>query len=76
MHIDIYYIGLMTDTKERNELIYKFRLEGKTLQAIGTMFSITRERVRQIVARQKVISLSTESPTQGIDRSLAGEYTR
>ena len=35
---------------ERDEMIRKMRDEGKTLAAIGDIFNLTRERVRQIVA--------------------------
>lgn len=37
--------------KDRDEIIMKLRKEGKTLQAIGDIFGLTRERVRQILAK-------------------------
>jgi len=33
----------------RGKLAYQYRQEGWTLQKIGTMFGLTRERVRQIL---------------------------
>ena len=33
--------------------MYKLRKEGRTLQAIAEMFDITRERVRQICAKEE-----------------------
>jgi DNA-directed RNA polymerase sigma subunit (sigma70/sigma32) len=45
----------MKTTKEaRNKLIADLRKEGRTLQEIGDMFNITRERVRQIIARREL----------------------
>lgn len=38
---------------ERDNRIVSLRREGKTYQAIGNIFGITRERVRQILARSQ-----------------------
>lgn len=38
---------------ERNEQIYAERMSGKTLQYVGDKYGISRERVRQIVARKE-----------------------
>jgi DNA-directed RNA polymerase sigma subunit (sigma70/sigma32) len=36
---------------ERNEVIDKLRTEGKTLQQIGDIFNISRQRVMQVINR-------------------------
>lgn len=38
---------------ERNEQIYAERMSGKTLQGVGDKYGVSRERVRQIVARKE-----------------------
>ena len=43
----------MLKDKERKVIVYRFGLEGeepKTLEQIGNIFGLTRERVRQIEA--------------------------
>jgi len=37
---------------DRHEKVVKLRQEGKTLQAIGDLFGVSRERVRQILAQK------------------------
>jgi RNA polymerase primary sigma factor len=46
------WLGVLKD-KERKVIVYRFGLEGeepKTLEQIGNIFGLTRERVRQIEA--------------------------
>ncbi len=40
---------MATDYKKRAELMREMRDAGKTLQYIGDVFDLTRERVRQIL---------------------------
>src|SRR2546421_12992073 len=42
---------LADTTRERNERIVELYRSGVTLQEIGDRFGVTRERIRQIVAR-------------------------
>ena len=41
------------EQKLRDELIVKARRDGETLQKIGDAFGLTRERIRQIVEKNK-----------------------
>lgn len=52
----------MDKYKERDELILSLRDQGKTLQHVGTMFNLTRERVRQIVEKRSNTRAETLSP--------------
>ena len=45
----------MCDNPSRNQLILLSRLEGNTLENIGNQFSLTRERVRQIIYQQLTV---------------------
>jgi len=54
----------------RNEKIYKLRKQGRSLQEIGTMYGISRERVRQILEKyEKIPLLSTVDIMRAVDIS-------
>lgn len=43
------YYRLCPDLSERNKLVIQQRLEGKTLEEIGSLLNLTRERARQLI---------------------------
>lgn len=54
----------------RNAEIYRRRLTGEKLQAIATWHGITRERVRQIVAREN-LRINREQPVDSVGEKHA-----
>lgn len=52
------YLESCTCINERNKIMIQERLEGKTLDAIGQQYDLTRERVRQVLKKdyQRVIN--------------------
>lgn len=51
----------MTDTSKRNEAIYKAAQRGESWAEIGRKFGICRERVRQIVLKQRRLAEHAEA---------------
>lgn len=49
----------MTDTRERTERIIQLRNDGRNLKEIGDEVGLTRERVRQILHKEGIRTLST-----------------
>lgn len=63
---DLKALGYKEILKRNSEILELYR-QGKTLQAIGTLFGITRERVRQIVKVTIRQSAINESALKGVD---------
>ena len=43
----------LNQTLKREELVLQQRAEGKTLEEVGKIWGVTRERIRQIEAKAK-----------------------
>ena len=52
LSVNEYLESASTQLEERTYSIIYFKLDGETLQAIGELLNVTRERVRQIISKQ------------------------
>lgn len=71
-------IGYVTKTgykKDRNEAIYKKRLSGMTLSAIGDMYGLSKDRVRMICMKECRIKDVQEKRAKKKNRGMLLTYS-